>query len=185
MTLEQRLAQIEAVPNVAEAAIVVTPREITAFSSIKYAKIDWIIDDGSGVGVRNGAELFVKNAGLPEESALWSGSIPAILQPAPKFLTSRTTGGWGDLSSAQQIAAIQNFCNEVYKAKEPGAGNIREFGIAAVDGTTVRVSGFFNTPDAQSQLTQWVPKTWFVRLIDANGSVASPYTNVEFHLIAG
>ena len=182
MTLLERLAQVQAASNVSEAAIVVQPRVIEGgFSTNRYAKIDWILDSSADVALRQGAELFVRNAGQQNESAVWSGGIPAILQTQPKFLTSRTAGGWAALTVAQQFTAIQNFCNAVYKTKEASAGDIREFNVVPHDGSTIKVNGMFYVGAS----TAWKPMSWYVRLIDPNGSVASPYSNIEFHQISG
>lgn len=181
MTLQERLAQVAAATNVSEAAIVVAPRNIDGFSTNKYAKIDWILNSGSDVALRQGAELFVRNAGEQGEVAVWSGGIPAILQTQARFLTSRTAGGWAAQTYAQQFTAIQNFCNAVYKTQEASAGDIREFNVVPHDGSTIKVSGMFYV----SATTSWKPMVWYVRLIDPNGSVASPYSNIEFHQITG
>lgn len=182
MTLQERLAQVRAASNVSEAAIVVQPRVIEGgFSTNRYAKIDWILDSSADVALRQGAELFVRNAGQQNESAVWSGGVPAILQTQAKFLTSRTAGGWAALTYAQQFTAIQNFCNAVYKTKEAAAGDIREFNVVPHDGSTVKVSGMFYV----GTTTSWKPMAWYIRLIDPNGSVASPYSNIEFHQISG
>ena len=77
--------------------------------------------------------------------------------------------------------AIQNFCNAVYKTKEAAAGDIREFSVAPHDGSTIKVNGMFYVGAS----TAWERMSWYVRLIDPNGSVAAPYSNIEFHQISG
>jgi hypothetical protein len=119
----------------------------------------------------------------PEEAAYWLGNIPAPLRPAPaevKYLSARTTAGWGGLSGAAQAAAIQSFCNTTYKAANNGARDIREFTVSPIDGNTVKVSGFFNTG---AGFTTWERQTWFIKLIDANGATSG--ANVEFHRVTG
>lgn len=65
-----------------------------------------------------------------------------------------------------------------------GARDIREFQCEPVDGSTIRVSGYFNTG---AGLTTWERMTWFVKLLDPNGSVAPDgqgnYANIEFQRV--
>lgn len=170
---------------VLSAWIDVTPA-VMPRSNLHLGTIAWV-EIADGAVTKQSKDIIIKDLGVVEnevniEQAYWVGGVPAPLKAEAKFLSSRTAGGWAGLTRAAQLAAIQSFCNAVYKGAVAGARDIRDFTCEAVDGNTIRVSGFFNTG---AGLTQWERQTWFVRLIDANGSVASPYSNIEFQRVTG
>lgn len=179
-TVQQKLDALNAKSGVVLAAwIEVTPRTMGR-SPLHLGTIAWIQISGDHVTSKS-ADIIVANMGVVgQEAAYWVGGTPEPLRGEDKFLSSRTTGGWAALTRAQQISAIQSFCNGVYKAAVAGARDIRDFQVEPVDGNTIRVSGYFNTGQG---LTQWERQSWFVRLIDPNGSVAAPYSNVEFQRV--
>lgn len=176
MTLEQKLTEISEKPGVLGAAIIPLGQP-TGFTTLHAAKIAWYLDAGNGVTQGQSAEFIITGKDTPQEAVYAIGNVPPILQTETKFLASRTAGGWGNQTAAQQFAAIENFCNGVYVAAHAGASNIREFSVSNVNGTTIRVNGNFDVG------TTWEPQSWYVRLIDPNGSVAAPYANVEFQRI--
>lgn len=178
MTLAEKLTEISGKPGVIGAAIIPLSRP-TGFETLDAAKISWYIDAGDGVARGHSAEFLISGKDTPQETVYAIGNAPVILQAETKFLTSRTAGGWGALTAAQQFTAIENFCNGVYIAANPSASNIREFNVSNVNGTTIRINGMFDIG------TTWEPQSWYVRLIDANGSVAAPYANVELQKIVG
>ena len=183
MTIDEQVAALAAAPNVLRAFQAGDPKTIFG-GNLHMVRVEWFTVSGNVVN-SEAQSLIVDKMTEPEEAAYWLGNIPAPLRPAPaevKYLTSRTTGGWGTLTAAAQKTAIQNFCNEVYKVANAGAANIREFTVEPIDGTTVKVRGNFNTGNG---FTEWTPMAWYVRLKDANGSVAAPYSNVEFHRVTG
>lgn len=186
MTVDQRIAQISEASGVISAFM--EREEAITNANLYLITIRWYyLKDG--IALRDEAQLIVLNRTSqdPEspETAYWFVRTPSILvvPTEVKYLTSRTAGGWASLSGSAQKAAIENFCNEVYKAANAGAANIREFSAEPINGTTVKVRGNFNTKDANNAFNQWTPMVWYVRLIDANGSVATPYSNVEFHKV--
>lgn len=176
MTLAEKLAEITAKPGVLDAAIIPLSRP-TGFETLSAAKIAWYLDAGDGIARGQSAEFLITAEGTPQETVYAIGSAPPILQAETKFLSARTAGGWGNLAAAAQFAAIENFCNGVYVAAHPGSLNIREFSVTNINSSTIRVNGNFDTG------TEWRPQSWYVRLIDPNGSVAAPYANVEFQQI--
>ena len=178
MTLEEKLTEIAAKDGVIDAAII-TLSPPTGFNTLNAAKIAWYVDAGDGVARGQSAEFLITGSGTPQETVYAIGNAPPILQSETKFLADRTAGGWAALTAAQQFTAIQDFCNAVYIAAHAGASNIREFSINNVNGTTIRVNGNFDVG------TTWQQQSWYVRLIDPNGSVAAPYSNVEFQQIVG
>lgn len=168
---------------VLSAWIDVTPA-VMPRSNLHLGTIAWV-EIADGAVTKQSKDIIVKDLGVVVnevniEEAYWVGGVPAPLRPEGKFLASRTAGGWSGLTRAAQLSAIQSFCNAVYKGAVANARDIREFTCEPVDGNTIRVSGYFNTG---AGLTQWERQTWFVRLIDANGSVASPYSNIEFQRV--
>lgn len=178
MKISERVAALDAAQNVLAAY---TRGEVEAIGGNLHAvRVEWAVTSGDVVDTYTG-RLIVADFGLETEAAYWQGKLPDPLRPAPvevKYLASRTTGGWGSLTGAAQKTAIQNFCNDAYKAKVANARNIRDFSVEPFDGATVRVSGWFNSG---ANLDEWRRRGWFIRLIDPNGSVAAGSGNVEFH----
>lgn len=188
MTAQERINALADAPGVLAAFRAMGPAgEYRPVGGNLYAVlVQWYSIDGN-IAVDGKNHLIVANVESedPEapEVAYWLGQIPAPLRPAApevKYLSDRTTGNWGDLSGAAQQAAILDFCNAVYKEAVSGARDIREFRVEAINGKTVKVSGYFNVGE---NLTEWAYRTWYVKLIDANGSVASPYSNIEFQAV--
>ncbi len=190
-TVQQKIDQLNAKTGVVLAAwMEVAPAPIQRSNvnpqsdPLYLGVIGWI-EIVDGAAVRRNNDIIVKDLGdvvegVNIEQAYWVGSIPTPLRAETKFLSSRTAGGWAGLTRAAQLSAIQTFCNAVYKGAVAGARDIRDFQCEPVDGSTIRVSGYFNTG---AGLTTWERQTWFVKLIDPNGSVVSPYDNVEFHRV--
>lgn len=186
MTVEQRIAQISSASGVISAYM--EREQAITNANLYLVTVNWYyLKDG--IAIRDEGQLIVQNRTSDDpqnpETAYWFIRTPSILvvPTEVKYLTSRTAGGWASLSGSAQKTAIENFCNEVYKAANAGASNIREFNVEPINGTTVKVRGNFNTKDANNAFNQWTPMVWYVRLIDANGSVAAPYSNVEFHKV--
>lgn len=176
-TLQQRVDALDAAPNVLEAWIEVAPVSIGRAGTVYAGRVAWVESTGS-TATQRGIEVIVVNLGVVgQEAAYWLNEVPGPLKTETKYLTSRTASGWGALTAAAQSTAIQGFCNSVYQAVNVGAGNIREFSVSPVDGTTIKVSGYFDIG------TTWEQQTWYVRLIDPNGSVAAPYSNIEFQRV--
>lgn len=147
-------------------------------SPLYRGTIAWVEIAADETVQRKSQEIIVRDLGVVgQETAYWMGQLPAPLKPETKYLTGRTTAGWGNLSATAQATAIENFCNSVYVGANAGAGNIREFSTTPVNGSTIRVSGYFDLG------TTWQRQEWYVRLIDPNGSVASPYSNIEFQKV--
>lgn len=168
---------------VLSAWIDVTPATMTR-SNLHLGTIAWV-EIADGAVTKQTKDIIIKDSGVVVEGvnieqAYWVGGVPGPLRPEAKFLASRTTGGWAGLARAAQLTAIQSFCNAVYKGAVAGARDIRDFTCEPVDGSTIRVSGYFNTGQG---LTEWQRQTWFVKLLDANGSVAAPYSNIEFQRV--
>lgn len=177
-TLQQRVDALDAAPNVLEAWIEVAPVSIGRAGTVYAGRVAWVESSGS-TATQKGVDVIVVNLGVVgQEAAYWLNDVPGPLKTETKYLTSRTTAGWGALTAAAQSEAIESFCNSVYKAANAGASDIREFSVTATNGSTIRVSGYFDIG------TTWEHQTWYVRLIDPNGSVTAPYSNIEFQRVA-
>lgn len=176
-TVTERIAELDAATGVSDVFEVPGSRaDHPVFTNWDVARLAYLYSDAAtGVVQDNAVEVWIDAQG----ACWWAGRRPSVLpQIDVKFLTSRTASGWGALTAAAQSTAIQGFCNSVYQSVNVGAGNIREFSVSPVDGTTIRVSGYFDIG------TTWQQQTWYVRLIDANGSVSAPYSNIEFQRVA-
>lgn len=177
-SLQQRVDALDAAPNVLEAWIDTAPVSIGRAGTVYAGRVAWVESSGS-TATQRGVDVIVVNLGVVgQEAAYWLNEVPAPLKTEAKYLTSRTASGWGGLTAAAQLAAIESFCNEVYVAATPGAGAIREFTATATNGSTIKVSGYFDLG------TTWERQEWYVRLIDPNGSVSAPYSNIEFQRVA-
>lgn len=179
-TLQQKVAALDAVPGVLEAWIDREPEPVGKAGTLTRGVVAWYVLTDGTVKLE-ASDVLVSQFGVEgQEAAYWLQQIPAPLRPASevKYLSSRTTGGWAGLTGAQQLSAISTFCNVVYASANAGASAIREIEVDPVDGTTIRVTGFFDIG------TTWQKQEWYVRLIDANGSVAAPYSNIEFQRVA-
>lgn len=175
-TLTERLAELNNDDDVLEAIIVSDAAPISGFNALYTADIRYAAIDGDKA-TDNRVRLVGIDHGGAGEAWYWL-SVPSELTNDPvKLLTSRTTAGWGALTLAAQEAAVESFCNSVYAAANTGAQNIREFSVSAVKGDTVKVSGYFDIG------TTWEQQTWYIRLVDPNGSVAAPYSNIQFERV--
>ena len=177
-TKQQKLDALNALPDVVGAQSVEQGSLFNGlFGELYFATVVWYRDMGEVVQKETGTLIIEKLGVVGEENVLgWLAKIPEVLAPVAetKYLSSRTAGGWASLTGAAQLSAITGFCNSVYAAANVGAGAIRELTAEPVDGSTIRVSGYFDLG------TTWEQQTWYVRLIDPNGSVAAPYSNIEF-----
>lgn len=176
-TVAERIAELDAAPGVSDVSEVANSREAhPVFTGWQVARIAYLYTDAaSGVINDNAVEVWIDGQG----ACYWARRRPAVLETEAKFLSSRTAGGWGNLTRAQQWTAIETFCNGVYQGANAGAQAIREFQVAPVTGSIIKVSGYFDKG------TTWALESWYVRLVDPNGSVAAPYANVEFEKASG
>lgn len=177
-THAERLAELNNDPDVLEAVLETSFAPIPGTTALYKASYRYVAVDGDTV-IDNTVAVIAYDFGGPAEAVYWLRRTPDVLTNTPpeKLISARTASGWSALTVAQQSTAIENFSNEVYQAANAGAGDIREFSVSAVSGDTVKVSGYFDLG------TTWEQQTWYVRLIDPNGSVNAPYSNVEFQRI--
>ena len=179
-TVAERVTELEAAPGVGAGNVyadTANAADVPNFTSWKVVRVTYVYTSGDTVE-QNTIALGVKDLGTGTEAAYYFPRKPTVLNAETKFVTSRTVGGWAGLTAAQQLAGIETFCNGVYKKFNPGSADIREFQCTPVNGSTIKVSGYFDKG------TTWTRETWFIRLIDPNGSVApdqnGDYTNIEF-----
>lgn len=179
-TAEQLRVRIAAKPGVISCnwAQGAQPASIPNHGTLYRGILEWWYIENATMKKGSG-EVGIVDLGTETEAAYWMIVTPAIDAPVvdTKYLTSRTANGWAALTGVQQKTAIQDFCNAVYAAASPGAGAIREFDVQPTSGSIVKVSGYFDLG------TTWERQTWYIRLIDPNGSVAAPYSNIEFQKV--
>lgn len=176
-TVAQRIAELDAVAGVSDVSEVPNSREAhPVFPGWEIARIAYLqTDAATGVIADNAVEVWIDAQG----ACYWARRRPAVLEVEQKFLSSRTAGGWANLTRAAQWSAIEGFCNSVYQGANAGAQAIREFQVAPVTGSIIKITGYFDKG------TTWALEAWYVRLVDPNGSVAAPYSNIEFEKAAG
>lgn len=176
-TVAERIAELDAAPGVSDVSEVPNSREAhPVFTGWEIARLAYLYTDAAtGVIQDNAIEVWIDGGG----QCYYARRRPAVLEVEQKFLSSRTAGGWANLSRAAQASAIESFCNSVYQAANAGAQAIREFQVAPLSGSIIKVTGYFDKG------TSWALESWYVRLVDPNGSVAAPYSNIEFEKATG
>lgn len=176
-TVAERIAELDAVAGVSDVSEVPNSREAhPVFPGWEIARIAYLqTNAATGVIADNAVEVWIDSQG----ACYWARRRPAVLETEVKFLSSRTAGGWASLTRAQQWTAIESFCNSVYQGANAGAQAIREFQVAPVTGSIIKITGYFDKG------TSWALESWYVRLIEANGSVTAPYTNIELEKATG
>ncbi len=178
-SLQAKVDALGAAPGVLEAWIDIAPVSMGKAGTLYAGKVAWV-EVSNGTVSQKGIDVIVQHLGeVGQEAAYWVNDLPGPLKPVSdtKYLNGRTAGGWANLTGAAQLTAIQGFCNSVYAGAFPGASNIREFTCTAIDASTIKIGGYFDLG------TTWEHQTWYVRLLDANGSVAAPYSNIEFQRV--
>jgi len=139
--------------------------------TVHRAEVQYWAIDGDTIKPQTKA-LVVVNQGTQSEAAYWLGGIPEPLRtpPVELYITDRNT----PFTAAQ----VETFANAAWAdALSPGftPRPIRGFSVQAVDGSTVAVSGHFNTAAGT-----WERQEWYIHLVDANGSVVIGNSNIEF-----
>lgn len=173
-TLVEREAQLSAASGVLDVwRENDNPTPVPRSQALWQITLHYAVSDGPSSRLES-ATLLIYDYSGESESATWFRRVPEVLRAEEKFLSDRTTGGWDGLTRAQQWAEIESFCNEVYQAAAVGAQAIRSFNVSSIQGDTVQVSGYFDLGNT------WQYQTWFIRLVNPNGSVAAPYSNIEF-----
>lgn len=139
---------------------------------VHRATITYWEPDG-GVIKQNTVAIIIVEQGTEQEAAYWERQTPSVLRETPveTYITDRT-------ASTVTRAGIESFANTAWaKALSPTytPRNIRDFDVQAVDGSTVAVSGYFNTAAGQ-----WEHRSYYIHLVDPDGSVNPTSNNVEF-----
>lgn len=178
-TLDERLASLKAVTLEASHD---EPARVSGFTNLHTARVTYYEVAGEVV-TSNTVQVFIKNylSVDPEnpEAAYWLNSVPAPLRPAPveeKYLAGRTLSSWTNLSQAEQLVLIRNFCNATWKGIEgqSGVADIIDFQVSNVNSTTVLVSGSFDTG------TNWETRAYYVRVKNINQDNLTANGNIHF-----
>lgn len=170
-------AEIAAAPGVIASYTSKSPVQVDRGPDGLYtANIMYAVNKGQVASVVASTAL-VKDFGLPTEAAWWYDRLPEVLKPATvvKFFSDRT-------ASSVTAAQIETFCNATWKSisGQAGAPDLRQFNVVPVDGKTVAIEARFNTGAAGAP---WILRKFFIRLVDANGSVAVGNANIKFEEI--
>lgn len=122
-----------------------------------------------GVAASHAHTVVIDISGSPEV-AYWLQGKPEVLQATPTgpYMSGRTVGGWDELTKSAQEAAIHSFLSQVWRDSQTDQTreDIRSMQLTPTGPNTLKVSGDFHTGVA------WEPKTYYVHLVDADGSVA-------------
>lgn len=169
-TLNERMTDIQ---NATLAArLVGTPYVVNETPSIHMGDVKYWVADGDVVR-ENTATLVILDYNGGSEAAYWLRRLPDVLEPtpaAPTYINDRTT----PFTAAQ----IESFCNTVWQDLNSGAGDIIEFNVTEVDGKTVRVSGNFDIGTDTREA-----RSYYIQLVDPNGSVTVGNANIKFERI--
>lgn len=183
-TLEERMTQLRAVTLQAEYD---TPAHVGAgFLNLHVTNVTYYVVEGDIVTANKVTAIISNYLSVdPEnpEAAYWLRSLPEPLRPAPSppvLFSARTVG-------AVTAANVETYCNNRWTAtvQNGGAGHttaasIREFSVTPIDGKTVQISGKFNIPE---DALPWQYRSYYIRLVDADGSVQPGNVNVKFERV--
>ena len=89
------------------------------------------------------------------------------MRAAPVYFSART-------ASTVTAAQIQAYCNAQWETVIANSVDIIDFNVSAVSGSVVLVGGVFDMG------TTWEQRSYYIRLVDPNGSVAAGNANVQF-----
>lgn len=172
-TFEERLAELNADPDVLEAVEQSAPAPIGGFAGLWTASISYVSVAGD-VAQRNTVDLVGIADGEQGEAWYWARRVPDVLTNGPVGLFADRTAG--NITAAQ----VQTFANSTWATANAGAASIRNFSVTAIDGKTVQVSGTFNVPNDP---LPWQARSYYIRLVDANGSVTPGNANIKFERV--
>ena len=172
-TLAERMTQLRAVTLQAEHD---EPAHVGAgFLNLHITNVTYYVVQGDIVTV-NKVTAIISNYLGEGEAAYWLRALPEPLRPAPvpEVLFSART------ASTITAAQIETFSNSAWVDANAGAAAIRNFSVQPIDGNTVQVSGKFNIP---ADALPWQDRTYYIRLVDANGSVVLGNANIKFERV--
>jgi hypothetical protein len=173
MTVQERIDQLNAVPEVLDAWIDRTPASIPRAGEIYTGRLAWAYLAGGVVRLDGHDIIIVKLGVIGEEAAYWLNHVPDILKAAAAdaYITGRTQ----PFTKAQ----VESFCNTQWKATSGNAAarDVIEFTVDNVTGNTVRVRGLFHDVATNNRLSL----TYLISLVDANGATSG--TNVKFEKV--
>lgn len=173
MTVQERIAELNAVPEVLDAWIETTPASIPRAGEIYTGRLGWAYLTGGVVRLTGHDLIIVKLGVIGEEAAYWLNQVPDILKPAEPdaYITGRTQ----PFTKAQ----VEAFCNAQWRATSGNAAarDVIEFSVSNVTANTVRVSGLFHDVATNNR----IKLTYLISLVDANGATSG--ANVKFEKV--
>jgi hypothetical protein len=181
MTVQERIEQLKAVPEVLDAWIDRTPASIPRAGELYIGRLAWAYLS-SGVVRLDGHDIIIVKLGVVgEEAAYWLNQVPDILKPATPdaYITGRTSAAAANPKRPFTSAEVQSFCNAQWRLTSGNAAalDIKDFAVTNFDGNTVRVSGFFHDVATNTR-----PRlNYFITLVDPNGATTG--ANVKFEKV--
>lgn len=170
-TLMELRDELANAPSVLDTTIQGEPTAL--FAGLRKARIAYVaVTDG--IAHAQAVDAIVKDWNTPQEVAYWLARLPQpLVDTTVVYMADRT-------ATTVTAAQIETFCNSVWKdaagGNQPGAGDIRRFNVAPVDGKTVQVSGMFHLVGNNT----WEQRTYLIRLIDPNGALTIVSGNIKF-----
>ena len=181
MTVQERINQLNAVPEVLDAWIDRTPVSIPRAGELYTGRLAWGYLSGGVVRLDGHDIIVVKLGVIGEEAAYWLNQVPDILKPAvaDAYITGRTSAAAANPKRPFTKAEVESFCNAQWRLTQGNSAalDIKDFSVTNFDANTVRVTGFFHDVATNTR-----PRlTYFITLVDPNGAAAAP--NVKFEKV--
>lgn len=181
MTVQERIAELNAVPEVLDAWIETTPTSIPRAGEIYTGRLGWAYLTGGVVRLTGHDLIIVKLGVIGEEAAYWLNQVPDILKPAEPdaYITGRTAAAAQNPKRPFTKAEVQSFCNAQWRATNGNSAalDIKDFSVTNTAPNEIKVSGYFHEVATNTR-----PRySFFVTLTDPNGAAAAP--NVKFEKV--
>jgi len=181
MTVEERINELKAVPEVLDAWIERTPASVPRAGEIYKGALAWAHLAGGVVRLGGHDIIVVKLGVIGEEAAYWLNHGPDILKPTPAdaYITGRTAAAAANPKRPFTKAEVQSFCNAQWRLTSGNAAalDVKDFSVTNFDANTIRVTGFFH--DVATNTRPWL--NYFITLVDPNGATTG--ANVKFEKV--
>ena len=181
MTVQERIAELNAVPEVLDAWIDRTPASIPRAGELYIGRLAWAYLAGGVVRLDGHDIIIVKLGVIGEEAAYWLNQVPDILKPATPdaYITGRTAAAAANPKRPFTSAEVQSFCNTQWRLTQgnSAARDVIEFSLTNLTSNTVRATGLFHDVATGNR----VRLTCLITLVDPNGAVSGD--NVKFEKV--
>lgn len=181
MTVQERIAELNAVPEVLDAWIERTPTSVPRAGEIYKGTLAWAHLSGGVVRLGGHDIIVVKLGVIGEEAAYWLNQVPDILKPAEAdaYITGRTAAAAANPKRPFTKAEVESFCNAQWRATNgnSAARDVIEFSLTNLTSNTVRATGLFHDVATGNRLRL----TCLISLVDPNGATTG--ANVKFEKV--